>query len=59
MPEETETELNNKISKQEVLDALTGLPGGKAPSPDGFTFVFFKAYTNKLLDPVIYVQSCN
>ncbi len=37
MPEETQTGLEDKISEQEVLDALTRLPGGKAPGPDGFT----------------------
>lgn len=53
MPEETQTRLEDKISKQEVLDTLTRLPEGKAPGPNGFTIDFFKAFANKLLDPFV------
>lgn len=50
VPEGAQINLEDKISKQEVLDALTRLPGGKAPGPDGFTIDFFKTFVEKLLE---------
>ena len=37
IPEEVQINLEDRISKQEVQAALTRLPVGKAPGPDGFT----------------------
>lgn len=53
VPEGAQINLEGKISKQELLDALTRLPGGKAPGPDGFTIDFFKTFTEKLIDPLL------
>jgi len=46
VPEGAQTNLEDKLSKQEVLDALTRLPGGKALD-------LFKKCAEKLIDPLL------
>lgn len=42
--------LNRPISKEEVLDVIKNLKGGKAPGPDGFGADFYKAFGGLLVD---------
>lgn len=53
VPEGVQINLEDQISKRDVLDALTRLPVGKAPGPDGFTADLFFKFANKLIDPVL------
>lgn len=50
LSEAAQLRLENKITKQEVLDALARLSGDKAPGPDGFSMDFFKTFAGKLHD---------
>ena len=40
--EDERLELERDFSKEEVVKALQEMEGDKAPSPDGFTWLFFK-----------------
>jgi len=40
--------LNAEITLDEVFQAITSFPSGRAPGPDGFGIEFYKEYSQKL-----------
>ena len=45
-------DLCKPISKEEVLQAIHTLKGGKAPGPDGFGTEFYKTFRQELVGPL-------
>lgn len=51
--EGTLVNLETDITKQEVLNAIGKLSGGKSPGPDGFPMDFYKAFASDLITPLM------
>lgn len=49
----TRDNLEADITKQEVLDAIGKLSGGKSLGPDGFPMDFYKAFAPSLITPLM------
>lgn len=54
-------DLYKPVSKEEVLQAIHALKGGKAPGPDGFGPEFYKTFSQELVGPLtdMYLDSFN
>ena len=61
LSEEQKADLCKPISKEEVLQAIRTLKGGKAPGPDGFGPEFYKTFSQELVGPLtdMYLDSFN
>lgn len=49
--------LDAPITKEEIVDVISGLPSSKAPGPDGFTAEFFKVYAEELSPLLLQMYS--
>ncbi len=56
---EQQADLNKPITREEVLEAIKSLKGGKAPGPDGFGPEFYKKMSKFILEPLtdMYIDS--
>ena len=54
-------DLCKPISKEEVLQAILTLKGGKAPGPEGFGLEFYKTFSQEIVGPLtdMYLDSFN
>jgi len=48
-------DLCKSLSKEEVLQAIRILKGGKAPGPDSFSPEFYKTFSQELVGPLTYM----
>ena len=53
-PEQNEA-LAAKISKQEILEAITSMANGKSPGSNGLPSEFFKTFSHLLVDDLLEV----
>lgn len=49
LPTEAMNSLGDMITTEEVPDVLKSLPSGKAPGPDGFTYLYYQTFKEQLL----------
>lgn len=49
LSEETKNKLDEKLSIEELKEALSHMNSGKAPGPDGLPIEIYKKFSNKLL----------
>lgn len=59
LAEDQSADLNSLITKEEVVEAIKSLKGGKAPGPDGFAAEFYKKMCKFISEPLtdMYMDS--
>lgn len=54
LPEQAKGLLEASVTLIEIVDAISSLPNGKAPGPDGLSSEFFKSFQD-ILSPLLLI----
>lgn len=53
LTDDQRSDINAPITKEEVMNAISALPSGKAPWPDGLSIEFYKEFQGLLIEPLL------
>ncbi len=59
LSEQQKVALCRPVTKDEVVETISTLKGGKAPAPDGFGSVYYKKYSKILVGPLTDMYSAS